>query len=117
MKKIEIFFNNLLENKISLLIFVFSFLGILLLRVFIEHFAALSPSVSTYEIVIEYVHDIYFFSITFLLLWLLLSFFLNVNPKKLAYFFIWGSLLIIFPTSHRYDTNRRGSFLELLCSC
>jgi 4-hydroxybenzoate polyprenyltransferase len=97
MKKFNDFFNNLLEKEISLLTFAFSFLSLLMLRVFIEHFAARSPFVNTYEIAIEYVHDFYFFLITFLLLWMLLSFFLNVNPKKLTYFFLWGSLLVIFP--------------------
>jgi hypothetical protein len=74
-----------------------SFLGMIALRVFTEHFLAISSPVSTYEVIIELIHDTYFFGISFLALWIFLSLLLKVEPKKLSCFFVWGSFLILLP--------------------
>ena len=97
MKKWEQSVDRLLETKVSLLAWTGGFLSVILLRIFIEQFMAKSVKISDYQLVIEYIHNLYFFLIAFLLIWLYLSRYLRVNPKKLAYIFLWASLLILFP--------------------
>lgn len=95
--KIRLLINNALERKINPLNWAGIFLAIIFLRVFIEKFLAVSTNLTLDQILIEYLHNFFFFLITYLLMWLFLSFVLKVNPKKLAYVLAWASGLIIFP--------------------
>ncbi|HRZ94987.1 MAG TPA: UbiA family prenyltransferase [Candidatus Moranbacteria bacterium] len=97
MWKIEKIFENILETKISLLAWAGIFSSIIMLRVFTEQFVARSAKISEYQLIIEYIHNFYFFIITFIIIWLYLSLFLKLNPQKLAYLLIWASLLILPP--------------------
>lgn len=96
-KKIENFFNGLFEKRVSLLSWIFAFLGIIFVRCFVEQFVAFSKPMLPYESVLEYVHNFYFFSLAIVLIWLFLSFILKVNPKKLSIILIFSSIFAIFP--------------------
>jgi 4-hydroxybenzoate polyprenyltransferase len=97
MKKLEKIINFLLEKKVSALSFVAVFSSIIFLRVFVEQFIAKSSVISDYEIVIEYIHNVYFFLSAFVILWVFLSRILKISPVKLTGIFTIASLLIIFP--------------------
>lgn len=97
MEKIRQFLDNLQEKKVSLLTLFLSFLGILALRVFIEHFIAKSTPIAPFELIIEYIHDLYFFGLSFLLLWLMVAFFTREKVLRFSPIFPWGFLLIAFP--------------------
>jgi hypothetical protein len=97
MDKLRKIVDSLIEQKISLAAFSATFLGIIILRIFEEQFIAKSVSISFYEVIIEIIHNLYFFIVSFILLWLLLSGILKTNPKKLAGVFTWASLMILFP--------------------
>jgi 4-hydroxybenzoate polyprenyltransferase len=97
MKKLEKTINYILEKKFSALSFLAVFCSIIFLRVFVEQFIAKSSVINDYEIVIEYIHNVYFFLIAFVILWIFLSWILKINPGKLTGIFVGASLLIIFP--------------------
>jgi len=97
MRKIENFIKKILGKRINGINLMVIFLAIIFLRVFIEKFLATSSSLSAGEMLIEYLHNFFFFSIAYLLVWIFLSLVLKINPQKLAYILIWAALLIIFP--------------------
>jgi len=97
MKKLEQIFANLLETKISIVSWICTFLSIIFLRVFEEQFIARSQKLLGYQLAIEYIHNLYFFLIAFLLIWLFLSLYLRIKIIKLSYLMIWASLLILLP--------------------
>jgi chlorophyll/bacteriochlorophyll a synthase len=97
MKKVYQIFGNLLEAKISLASWVSVFLSIILLRVFEEQFIARSQMLSTYQLAIEYIHNLYFFLLAFLLIWLFLSVYLKIRIHRLSFIMAWASLLILLP--------------------
>jgi len=90
-------FTVTLNKKISFLSFAATFLLVIFLRVFIEQFIAESAPIYPYEIVIEYIHNLYFFLIAFILIWFVLSWILKVNPQKIIPVFTYSSLLIVLP--------------------
>ncbi|MFZ2193566.1 MAG: UbiA family prenyltransferase [Candidatus Moraniibacteriota bacterium] len=93
--KIEDKITILLEGKISIIEGLLAFSLIISLRVFIEFFLA-SKALSAELIIIEYLHNFLFFALATILLWFNLSFFLKINPKKIARFFLWISWGILF---------------------
>jgi 4-hydroxybenzoate polyprenyltransferase len=97
MKKAEEIINKLLDQKVNLSVFIAAFLSIIFLRVFIEQFVAKSSPLTFDQIIIEYIHNLYFFLISFLMIWIFLSLLLKINPAKLAYIFSLAAILIIFP--------------------
>ncbi|MFA6159899.1 MAG: UbiA family prenyltransferase [Parcubacteria group bacterium] len=97
LKKIENFLNDLLEKKASLLSWIMAFLSIIFIRIFIEQFLALAKPILPYEVVIEYVQSFYFFSLTIILIWLILSLILKIKPQKLSFIFISSLLLVPLP--------------------
>jgi 4-hydroxybenzoate polyprenyltransferase len=97
MQKLEKLLDKLLDTKISLAAFSGGFMAIIFLRMFTEQFMARSLQISDYQIVIEYIHNLYFFLITFVLIWLFLSLYLKINPVRFSWLFLWASLLILFP--------------------
>ena len=95
-EKIREAINRISGKTVSPLGWALSFFLIIAVRIFIEFFVA-SKALSFDEVVIEYVHNFYFFSISFLLIWLILSLILRENPSRLSVFIIWASWLIVFP--------------------
>lgn len=84
------------EKKAGALTVALSFFGIIALRIFIDFFLA-SRELAFSEILIEYLHNFFFFSIAFLMIWLFLSLILRDSPIKLTGFMITAFWLIIFP--------------------
>ncbi len=97
MQKITTFIKNSLEKKVSLIHWITIFLMIIFFRIFIEFFLAYSTHLFLKSLIVEYLHNLFFFSLSYLLIWFFLSFLLKVNLTKLAYIFLWATLLIIFP--------------------
>jgi len=96
LKKIRERISSVSGKTISPLGWALSFLSIIAIRVFIEFFVS-SRALSIDEVVIEYTHNFYFFSISLLLIWLIISLILKTNPARLSIFIIWVAWLIIFP--------------------
>lgn len=97
MKKLEKIIGHLFEKRVNITAFAGVFLGIIYWRVFIEQFIANSSPLSFDEVIIEFIHNLYFFLVAFLLIWIFLSFLLKINPAKLTFTFSLAALLIIFP--------------------
>lgn len=97
MNKLKEAIGKILEVQVSAIRFSVVFLGVIAIRIFIEQFLAKSAPLGFYQIVIEYIHNLYFFLLAFLLLWLFFAWFLKENPKKLAMIFSLASILIIIP--------------------
>lgn len=85
-----------LSKKVGVLAWILGFSGIIAVRVFIELFLV-SRALPMELIVIEYVHNFLFFSISIIFIWLILSFFLKVSPQKLSYLFFWILWGILLP--------------------
>lgn len=97
MKRLEQLFFNLLETRITPLAWTCTFLFIIFLRVFEEQFIARSQKLLSYQLAIEYIHNLYFFLIVFLLIWLFLSLYLRIKIIRLSCLMAWASLLILLP--------------------
>jgi len=93
---IEQFLGGFLEQKVGILSWLLGFSGIIALRVFIEFFLA-SKALPIELIIIEYVHNFLFFAITLIFIWLIVSFFLGINPQKLSKLFFWILWGILLP--------------------
>lgn len=96
-EKLDRFINQFSKNKTPLLVFLGIFLGFVACRIFIEYFLATSSKISAHEIIIAYLHDVYFFSISLLIIWIFISLITKTNPKNLSCIFVWGTFLIIIP--------------------
>ncbi len=88
---------DLLEKRVSAMTWLLTFLGVMFLRSFVEQFIAVTKSITLLETVLEFIHNFYFFSLTILLLWLLLSLILKIKPQKLSYALIFSLFLAITP--------------------
>jgi 4-hydroxybenzoate polyprenyltransferase len=95
-EKIEKMAGELSEKNSDLLYFALCFCGIIALRIFIEFFVA-SKALAFADILVEYLHNFFFFAILFLIIWLILSLFLQENPKKSSFFVLCAFWLIILP--------------------
>lgn len=92
----EQFLELTFSKKVDILAWLCGFSGIIALRVFIEFFLV-SKALPMNLIVIEYVHNFLFFSISIIFIWLILSFFLKINPQKLSHLLFWISWGILLP--------------------
>lgn len=97
MKRIGEIIEKMFDQKVSVLAFSLTFISVIFLRVFIEQFIARALPLSFSEVIIEFIHNLYFFLISFVLLWLFTAWLLSMNPSGLAGVFTWASLLILFP--------------------
>jgi hypothetical protein len=88
--------DNLLAGQVDVSTWFLGFSGIMAVRELIKSFLA-TPNLSLLEVTTDYVHELLFFGITFLLVWLFLSFMLNVNVSRLSGAFFWASWIVIFP--------------------
>lgn len=105
--KMKIFFVNILsktregfgrlqEKKVDPVTMLLVFLAIIGMRMFVEFFL-IPRNFQAEDVLIEYLHNLLFFSITLLLMWMLLSFFLKSNPQKLAFPMLLAMWIILFP--------------------
>ncbi len=94
--EIENFIDKILNQKVGVLAWLWGFSGIIALRVFIEFFLA-SKALSIESIIIEFVHNFLFFAIAIISIWLVLSFFLKINPQKLSKLLFWSLWAILLP--------------------
>ncbi|KKP78390.1 MAG: hypothetical protein A2271_03390 [Candidatus Moranbacteria bacterium RIFOXYA12_FULL_35_19] len=97
MNKLENFFIKLGEKGAGLSVWTLGFLGMIFFRCFTEQFLALAKPLAPYEVVVEYIHNFYFFSLAILLIWLFLSAILKENPQKLSGVLIYSLLFLTFP--------------------
>ncbi|MFA7208658.1 MAG: UbiA family prenyltransferase [Parcubacteria group bacterium] len=94
--KFERIVDGLLAGKTSALMLGLNFSGIIATRVLEEKFLAYSPATGG-EILVEYLHNFLFFANTFILIWLVVSFFLRKNPAVIAPVVSWALFLILLP--------------------
>ena len=96
-KRLERLVDHILEQKVNALTFVIVFLGMLYLRCFIEQFIAQSRQLTPTEMLVEFIHNLYFFLLTILLSWIVVSLVLKMKPQRLSYLFAWATWLMILP--------------------
>jgi 4-hydroxybenzoate polyprenyltransferase len=95
MDKIRKKIDALLIGKISAINWLVIFLGIVVIRLFLDNFVAKSFSS---EIILEMdLQNFLFFGLTFFLIWAFLSLILKKKPSELALLMIWASLFIDLP--------------------
>jgi 4-hydroxybenzoate polyprenyltransferase len=97
--KLKLFFaafSGIFSQEISPLSVCLSFLGIIVLRIFEEKFLAFSTS-PWEDVGMEFMHNLFFFAITFLLIWLVLGWFLQKKPIETLPLILWASFLILLP--------------------
>jgi len=90
-------------SKIDALDFLLSFLGIILIRIFIEYILANQASL---ESIIISLHNFFFFFLLFILIWLVLAFVIGIRPSQMVGFLYWGMWIIILPPL--FDMLRTG---------
>jgi len=95
MQKINKWLDGFSENAPSPLVWFLSFAGIIVVRLFLDNFAAqrgkftlASPTDA---------HNLLFFLLVIISLWLWLALCIRENPLKLSNLVLWASLIIIFP--------------------
>lgn len=94
--KFERIVDRMVVTKVGALALLLSFSGIIALRVAEEKFFAYSPATGG-EILVEYLHNFFFFANAFILIWLALGFFLRKNPAEITGIVSWAFFLILFP--------------------
>lgn len=95
MKKTNKWLDSFSENPLSPLVWLLSFAGIIAVRLFLDNFVAgrgkftlTSPTDA---------HNLLFFLLVIISLWLWLALFIKENPLKLSSIVLWASLVIILP--------------------
>jgi len=96
LKKIEAILNQAMENPIRPAVWALGFSGIIATRMFIEFFVA-SSAMPVNEIMVEYLHNFFFFLLSFLMIRLVLGLILKENPVRLSRLILWAFWLIILP--------------------
>lgn len=97
MKKWYLLASQFFDQSVSSLSWVGVFLSMLFLRNFLEQFVAKSVPLTSQESLLELIHNLYFFLLVLILLWLYLSLILRINPSKLAFSMCWASALMLLP--------------------
>ncbi|MFA7319289.1 MAG: UbiA family prenyltransferase [Parcubacteria group bacterium] len=98
MEKAERMIKHLLEKRADLLTWLSVFLSVIFLRSFVEQFLAISTPLTILETIMEFIHNLYFFSLSSLLIWLFLSFIIKVKPQKLSYLLLFSLVLVVMPS-------------------
>lgn len=93
-EKLEKAIDKIAEKPVSILSWAFGFLGIVAIRTFIKTFLV-DPRYSITGAIIDYLHEVFFFFMTFSLIWLFLSLILKKNPKFFSNIMFWGAWLMI----------------------
>lgn len=97
MRKINLLIENVFKKEADIFSCLSSFFCFLVLRCFCEQYVALSSPLSPQEVLVEFIHNLFFFGISFLLIWILTSHFLKMNPARLSYLFSWAFSFMLFP--------------------
>lgn len=97
MERIRKITDRLWDIQVSILSWIGAFLSIIFIRCFLEQFVAHAASLTLYERTIEFIHNLYFFLIALLLVWIFVSFILKINPKRLSGLFAWSFFLVLLP--------------------
>ena len=95
-EKLKTAVGKLLESQISIVTWTAGFCAMIGLRSFIEQITIPFPF-PVEEAILEYLHNFFFFLLSFVAVWLILSLFTQINPQKLAAIIFWGAWLSIFP--------------------
>lgn len=96
LSRISRIIDRLSEQEVSVSECLVAFSGMILLRIFIDFFLA-SRALSIELIIIEYVHNFLFFSISLILIWMILSFSIKTDPRRLSRLMLWSFWSILFP--------------------
>jgi 4-hydroxybenzoate polyprenyltransferase len=104
MQKVAKFIDNILEKRVSPVAWFFNFLGIVVVRLYLDKFIARARS-PLFDLIMD-LHNLIFFFLSFALLWLVLTLVLKKKPFDLSYLMLWVSLAIIFPPL--FDLARTG---------
>lgn len=96
LEKMKIEAGRIFQLEASFTSFIFIFLGIISLRILIEKFIA-SKDMVLGDVLVEFLHNFFFFSITFLLIWAILSLIISKNPIRLKSVMLWAFWVIILP--------------------
>lgn len=83
------------SREIDSLTWMVGFLGVVAVRTFIKTFLV-SPGYSLAGALTDYLHEVFFFFITFALIWLFLSLILRKNPKFFTQIMFLAAWLMVF---------------------
>jgi 4-hydroxybenzoate polyprenyltransferase len=97
MKNISDFIKKATGKEASFLDILLVFSGVVFLRIIAEQFIARSAPISTYETVIEYIHNFYFFSLSFILIGFMLKIILKDSFSKIMGMLLPATLLVLLP--------------------
>ena len=95
MEKIKKVILVLTQRRVSPTLWLATFLGIVVTRLFFDKFIA-KANAPLFDLVMD-IHNILFFGLTFLSVWLFLSLILQKKPFDLSYLMLLASFFIIFP--------------------
>ena len=95
LKKIEEIILKAEEKNLNPLVWIGGFFGIIAVRLFFDNFLAKIGKVEVGNP--TDIHNLLFFLLAIILLWILLALLINENPFKLGKIMLWGSLVIILP--------------------
>jgi len=95
MGKLGKFIDSILDKKVQPFFWFANFLGIVIIRLYLDKFIAKS-NLPLFERIMD-IHNLLFFFLSFALMWLVASGVLKKKPFDLAYLILWASLAIIFP--------------------
>jgi chlorophyll/bacteriochlorophyll a synthase len=94
--KIEKKFNEFLEAPVNSLVWAGSFFAIVGLRMLIERIG-IPATDAPMRVLTDYLHNIFFFLISYLVIWLIISQILRIKPQKVAFFLLCAAWLIVLP--------------------
>ncbi|MCX6763643.1 MAG: UbiA family prenyltransferase [Candidatus Moranbacteria bacterium] len=95
LEKIQLALFKETGKRIGPLAWLSVFFGVIVIRLFLDDFVAKSNNPSLGPVM--YIHNLFFFFLLFLLVWLFLAYILQEKPAKLSYLMLWATLLIILP--------------------
>ncbi|MFZ5982241.1 MAG: UbiA family prenyltransferase [Patescibacteria group bacterium] len=104
MERLKKITRDIFERRIGPASWLGNFLGLVMLRLFLDKFIAKTSS-PLFDFIMD-IHNILFFGLTFLLVWLVLSLVLREKPFKLSYLMLLASSFIVFPPI--FDLLRTG---------
>ncbi|MFA6383614.1 MAG: UbiA family prenyltransferase [Parcubacteria group bacterium] len=96
LSKIEKIIDQIFEIEVNVLVWAGVFASIIGSRILIERIIIPSED-SAAAVLTDYLHNIFFFLIAYLIIWLFLSKILKIKPQKLAMLFLGVSWLVVLP--------------------
>jgi chlorophyll synthase len=95
-QKIRHLFEEVYKIETNLVVWTFSFLGIMTIREFLENFLS-GQSAIFEEIITDYLHNMFFFGLSFLFVLIILGWLLKTNPSRIKNVLLVAFWLVIFP--------------------